>query len=81
MAHIEIDKKPVIFDDLEYCRTYKGEFDHMKTEKKCSLFNNEKLDHAEITYYIIKCDECKAAWKKVKNKTMEPSEAAALGYT
>ena len=76
---IEIDKKPVIFDDKDHCRTYTGKCDHFREvgmircsdeNYRCSLFNLGSLKRSVPFYFVKKCQQCKAEWKKAKEKPL-----------
>ena len=67
--YIEIDKKPVIFDDLYMC----GECDYVNIENTvyyCNLFNIGL--HESQWDCAVKCDECKKAWKAAKERQSKP---------
>ena len=64
MKEIEIDYKPKIFDDPEYCETKK---EHCGRKEKfgiiCYQFGNILKVNNERK---IKCDECKEHYKRAK---------------
>ncbi len=68
---IEIDKKPVIFDDPDCCGDDKKECNHLQNKGYCSIFDS----FIECNNFIsIKCDECKTEWKTANKKQLKPCE-------
>lgn len=74
--YIEIDKKPVIFDDPESC----GD-EHKKCEwfsipnDFCNYFKTkiDNVDPFKFGFFKYKkCDECKTAWKSAKERQSKP---------
>jgi hypothetical protein len=74
--YIEIDKKPVIFDDPEYCNNSAHFCKNLDIDNAdCVLFDeNIKaiIKEGRIIRRSIKCDECKTAWKAVKKRQSKP---------
>lgn len=71
MKTIDIQVTATIFDDPEYCRTEKGEcefVDNNYNPPDCQIFDSD-IFFSEATYPygdLIKCDQCKEAYKKAK---------------
>jgi hypothetical protein len=72
--YIEIDKKPVIFDDPEFCHN---------DDKRCKFLLGDSADCIfyesinGIDYskrWVLKCDECKTAWKAAKLRQSRPCD-------
>ena len=71
---------PVVFDDKDHCRTYKGKCDHFREfnlircsdeNYKCSLFPGVKLKRSVPIYYVEKCQECKTHYQKAKDESKD----------
>ena len=75
--YIEIDKKPVIFDDPEHCGYKFGCRERCPNiyGKLCSVFkvdlSTEQNCIAE-KIKLIKCPECKKAWQAAKERQSKP---------
>ncbi len=75
-GYIEIDKKPVIFDDKKYCFS-EIECCENLDGGKCLVFKKTELSQVRMTQYepnfaifyaYKKCHECLQAWKEAKEK-------------
>ncbi len=75
MSHIEIDKKPLIFDDPELCQH--SDFKNkrclrlFRSAGVCGVFENKDgypIPLKKMYALYRKCDECKTAWKAAKEK-------------
>ena len=70
MTEIEIDYKPKIFDDLEYCESYDGECKFLTAVKdQCSLFENCDIGNMnDPSDFPKKHQQCIKYFKKAKNE-------------
>ncbi len=68
MPEIEIDKKPKIFDDPEYCDDdFEDTCPQITMKNRCKLFGND----FSLFEKRVKHDQCKVEWKKAQNSIIK----------
>ncbi len=66
MREIEIDFKPKVFDDPEYCNSDTERCEYLEMKVQCSLFKS-LLGFGPNPDRNFKCDQCKEAYQRAKN--------------